>query len=280
MSALQYTTLATVKELLKKSAQDRVHFPGLANQITVFDKSVSTNDYITNISVDQQKLYCDPCFEGNLKVGVVFTSPTEFEVYKTNVGGRDFRALLDGTGDINTEYVTTGGEVTIEANAFGGSPQANQEVQFEFEVHMSEERAETIIRFAEIHMRSQIKSLLIDPADLDADEELEFVAAHMGAYYIWVDVFMSDDVRDNRPSFIDRWKKRADEVLKLLITTHSTEINGVGVNAFPTTVPKIGHYIEQGGSSGLQGFDGRSLESDVYFDSDFPNDYSGLGEVD
>lgn len=272
---IRYTSLEAVKKRLKRSQRDRVRFPGLPYRITALkDVGRSQSDYIQNISIDHNKIYTYPDFEGDLTLQVNFTSATDFEVYKTYVGGRDFRPMLDGAGQIGTRYDLSTGEATIEANAFGGTPEAGQFIKVEWQVHISEDRAEMLIEDVETYLNSEIRKHLVDPASIAADKELALVTNYMSAYYIYVDVFMSNNVNeDGAPGFVTKWKRFAEKVFKNLLKEHMRDIGGVAVYSFPSMISSIGQrYVSSGEKQLTDNYDPEPMESESIFNSDLPRD--------
>lgn len=272
---IRYTSLDQVKQRLKRSQRDRVRFPGAPDRITALEGGkYDSSDYITNISIDHSKIYSSPDFEGSLTLQVNFTSATDFEVYKTYVGGRDFRPMLDGVGTVGAQYDLTTGEATIEADAFGGTPEVGQFVKIEWQVHISEERAELLIEDVETYLNSEIRKHLVDPASLRADKELELVTNYMAAYYIYVDVFLSNNVQeDGPPGFVNRWKRFAEKVFENLLKEHMRDIGGVEVNAFPSMISSIGQlYVSSGQKQLTDRYDPEPMPSEGVFNSDISRD--------
>lgn len=243
----RYTDLQSVKQILRLGSSTKVRFP--ANSLTslnIYEKGLKSSSINTSLIFRHQNLVIDPVLKDLAELAILFTSPTDFEVYAKvgNVGS----LLLDGTGDIATTYVYNG-EVSIPTTCWGGTIKAEDVVKLVLSPHISDEDALQIIEDTESIIDAMIfnvsGNLPYPNSDLGQDwfgglipQTVAIAAKKLSAYYIFKYVFPDYNCEDGKCRFLDEWKRDAEKMLSDYI--RQLNITAPSVISFPPIINSIG----------------------------------------
>lgn len=241
----EYTTLSDVKTILRSATRDRVHFSddGLTQILINNIDNASTPNLKRNVSVnfdlifDETKLIYSDNFFGNYKLMIAFTSPTAYNVYKSQGADPKWRSI--GTGTISTTFVTPDGYVTIPDTCWSGTIVANAAVELIFQIDVSDNDAEEFIEFAEMCVDLYLEDMQVAYRDSDeyntwqssnVPKEIKKASAYYAAYVIYTNAFSDEDKDDMKGHFSKRWLKQAEKTLDFMVKRlgrHAPLINGL-----------------------------------------------------
>jgi hypothetical protein len=173
---------------------------------------------------------------GRVQLQIVFSSPTDFDVYhnRWTLDGYDERQILYGSGSIGASFDYQG-LITIPSTAWIGTFQRGSVVKIDFEVDISNDDAEYFLENTEIDIDNMCAGgrlhylqpgedrLFVSP---DIPPAIKMVAEFLSAYYIYSGVFASevaDKTGNGQAHFSERWKATALRTLATYIA-HKTRL--------------------------------------------------------
>ena len=205
---MKYTTIERVKNKLRTVRGDKVSFSTTPAKIN----ASNNNKYIISIGLVEGAINVSDEFQGKIKVKIEFQNPTEFKVYKTYEGGRDFREMYVGDSDINSDFSDPSGDFSIFSGFLIGSAVAGDCLTLDFDVDYNEAQVLEKIEYSEIIVDSYLRSLGF--TDIVSNSVLVLASTYISAYTIWVDAFIDVSCDEGCNPCVEKWKKQAMELLK------------------------------------------------------------------
>lgn len=243
-----YTDLSQVKRVLRSSSGEKVRFSDSLVDVTTGKqgaggKLVPTIDIEFNYSLVQT----GSSFDGDYLLKFLFSDSENFKALQVDQKIR--RELLLSTGSVNSDYSTPDGLITVPAACWGGTIETDSVVQLRFDSHMSDDDANQYIEDAEAIIDAMIENEGVNYVVNgntrvfqvgSVPEQVKVATTYLTAYMIFTDTFADfyKDKDEVRYSFIGRWKKRAEDLLKDYMRAAGRR--PPKVLAFPSFIDKFG----------------------------------------
>lgn len=286
-----YTNLKDIKRVIRSSDNEIVRFSDSLSSITIRkDRSTRgsqiefTNEMdIPALGFNELEIEVDPDFDSKLNLHIRFVSPTEFNVYKLGLE-RKFPRLLSQGADINSDYTTPDGLLTIKSEAWFGVIETGDIVELTFDPHISDNDVLKYIEDTEVEIDAMLTSLgvdilkegetrLFDPSAVPPrpiPPQIQVAATYLTAYYLFTDLFVRI-YKQTDPDFTysGRWKKRAENYINNYIKEKG--LVPPRAMAFPMFIDKAGvEGVGPGSSKMVEDMDeiNRDAQTDFIFDPD------------
>jgi hypothetical protein len=245
-----YTDLNNVKRILRSSSGEKVRFSdSLVSAKTGKLRSQNEVNMVRNLnmSFNYNLIIVDSAFSGDLTLRFLFQDSTNFKVFKIDEKVRS--ELLLSSGDILTSYSTPDELITVPLECWGGTIEANDVLELRFDSHISDENGNLYIEDAESVIDTMLESHGIrypvqgSPrlfTELETPEQIKIATAYLASYYIFTDTFADfyKEKEELQWSFIGRWKKRAEDLVKDYIKAKG--IVPPRVIGFPAFITRVG----------------------------------------
>lgn len=243
-----YTELSDVKRVLRTLSGEKIRFSDSVIDVAILTSGNSTN---IDLSFNYRLIQFSPDFGDKYMIKITMTSPTDFNVYELNTSAK--RELLLSSGNINSPYSTPDGLITIPASCWGGVIATGSKIEIRFAPHMSDSNGNRYIEDAEviidqileanaIHFPVVGQSTIFLANEVPASVRVSTV--YLTAYMIYTDTFSelyvdnSKDRNESQTSFLNRWKKRSQDLLTDYITAKGAR--APQVFGFPWFIDSIG----------------------------------------
>jgi hypothetical protein len=254
--AATYTTLEDLRRVMNSSNDKKVRF-----SVDAIDSIVAiTSDRKPNkdIQIDTTLSSVQTSFQGAQTYRFEFTDDTNFNVYLVgNQAQSDYREVLIGTGDKNTDYTSPDGNITIGAGTFSGTIELGDSNTIKLNCDVSDDNACLYIRDAEIEIDSSLSEYYAEYTPEAQDtiytavttpSQVKLATTYLAAYYLYSDMYV-DVLRegDSKESFLPGWKKRAERIMNSFIKF--TARTNPSVLSYPRFIDRIGNgYLGPGWS--------------------------------
>lgn len=243
---MAYTKIQDVKRVLNSSTGQKVRFSDTALKMisTRYPSGLSTKPN-RDIILNTEAISVGDEFGSDDVLVFKFTDATNFEVYrKHEIAKQDIKI---GDGDIATSYTTPEGSITVGTGFWGGVIEAGDLVELQFSCHMSIVDFKLYLKDVEVIIDSMISDLsagYVESGDRifnsTVPAQIKVATTYLAAYYIFSDTF-ADVYRDKdelKFSFVSRWKKRAEEMVKRYANINSR--HAPSSISFPSFMDKVG----------------------------------------
>jgi hypothetical protein len=245
-----YTDLNNVKRILRSSSGEKVRFSDSLVSVKT-GKLRNQNEVNTvrnlNMSFNYNLVAIDSSFSGDLTLRFLFQDDKNFKVFKIDEKVRS--ELLLSSGDVNSPYVTPDALVTVPPECWGGIIEANDVLELRLDSHISDDSGNLYIEDAESVVDTMLESHGIrypiqgSPrlfTELETPEQIKIATAYLASYYIFTDTF-ADFYKERQElqwSFVSRWKKRAEDLVKDYIKAKG--LVPPRVIGFPAFITRVG----------------------------------------
>jgi len=243
-----YTDLEDVKRVLRTLSGEKIRFSNSVIDAVILKPNNSTN---LDLSFDYRKIQFNPDFGDHYMLKLVMDNSTNFKAYEVNTTAK--RELLLSSGDILNSYTTPDNMITIVPECWGGVISTGDKIEIRFSPHMSDSNGNRYIEDSEviidqileangIHFPIQGQSTIFLSGEVPPP--IKVSATYLSAYMIYTDTFSELYVEDNKDkntsqtSFLNRWKKRSEDVIKDYITAKGAR--APQVYGFPWFIDSIG----------------------------------------
>ena len=247
-----YTSLEDLQRILLSTRGEKIRFS--SNSLTsVRVGTINSNGGLANqkyptFGVNSSLITINPTFHGFVTIELVFSTPTDFSVYR--VEEPDSSKNLINTGSTSVDYESPDEMFVIPSAAWTGTPEANSVLILKFQAHLSDDHIDEYIAQSETMIDAYLKQLgyiqyqtdgaglLFDPGTVPS--EVQYATAYYTAYFIFTDVFLEviKDDSDATMSLIHKHKVRAEDFLKKFFTYRAR--TAPKINNFPPLMTKIG----------------------------------------
>lgn len=239
-----YTSLSDVKNVLKLGHEKSFMFSDSLAEVQLLDTSGQRDTANTDMVFTPDEVEIQPSFGRFLDLRLEFTSTTDFSVYEADEKIRQKRLL--STGDINTNWVSPDGKITIKSSAWGGTIESGDLVKLGFRSYISDNLVDSMIEDTEIMVDSMIssqgmkfledgKTRLFESPDIP--ETIKAATKYLTSYYIYTDIFQDkfQDESDYQFTYVKRWKTKAEKYIDSYIKSQG--FDAPSVLAFPQFMP-------------------------------------------
>ena len=218
MSTYDYTSLDKVKRIIRSSGGD----PSIQKKIHFSDSHSLPKKYSSNTG---SCMLLDVDIGGDY-VGiehwiVAFTSTTDFILYR----GED-ELSSDGSGSINSEFLSSSGIITIKTTYWVGTPVSGDKFKFETLANVSNADAEQYISDAEDIVNAELEKFIGSsnvPFEGEIPSKVDTATAYISSFLLYSSIFSPNSDRE-LPTFAGRWYKIGTSLISSYLETISSKL--------------------------------------------------------